>query len=397
LKLNVVEILAQSNIQIGIIFRKGLSGMKSVLKLYQNIGFNPLKRNSSTKKLLNLDSDNNIDATIQKLSGSNIYTSNMRIELYVNEKFWKKVNCFTREFLYTFICQVEYTIVKMLCYWNDVRFHLHYTRKENPNDFIKYYILTKKNAEKEELKSLNFQNEPNKNEFNNQFRSLDKETLLRIYEMNLNNQTSELENILNMLIDQDEVKISNTCNDNKISFDFNNSNLIANNEIIQETDKDIIANLSEISVNKVQNDPLPMYIISTRDCFVYDVYYIESFLNYNGRKITRKEFFFEKENFPSNLCKFINDREELRVGCVTYENFFTNEELKEIERNIDITDEESLKDLFLPETAQKSFAGKRIKRTKFFFGSRYMWTKRQLAEPNSYVGAGITTLLKVFY
>ena len=146
-----------------------------------------------------------------------------------------------------------------------------------------------------------------------------------------------------------------------------------------------------------------MYIISTRDCFVYDVNSKESVIaldiNFNNtlnkqieskpRNITRREYFFEKDNYPSNLNKFIENGREFRVGVVTYDNFFSDEELKQIERNIEITEEESLNDLFLQETAQKTFSGQKIKRTKFFFGSRYMWTKKQLAEPNSYVGAGI--------
>lgn len=40
-------------------------------------------------------------------------------------------------------------------------------------------------------------------------------------------------------------------------------------------------------------------------------------------------------------------------------------------------------------TVQPTIIGNRIKRTKFFFGYRYMWTRCQLAEPNSYVGAGV--------
>lgn len=40
-------------------------------------------------------------------------------------------------------------------------------------------------------------------------------------------------------------------------------------------------------------------------------------------------------------------------------------------------------------TVQPSIVGNKIKRTKFFFGYRYMWTRCQLAEPGSYVGAGV--------
>ena len=40
-------------------------------------------------------------------------------------------------------------------------------------------------------------------------------------------------------------------------------------------------------------------------------------------------------------------------------------------------------------TVQPSIVGSKIKRTKFFFGYRYMWTRCQIAEPGSYVGAGV--------
>lgn len=40
-------------------------------------------------------------------------------------------------------------------------------------------------------------------------------------------------------------------------------------------------------------------------------------------------------------------------------------------------------------TVQPTIVSNRIKRTKFFFGYRYMWTRCQLAEPMSYVGAGV--------
>lgn len=40
-------------------------------------------------------------------------------------------------------------------------------------------------------------------------------------------------------------------------------------------------------------------------------------------------------------------------------------------------------------TVQPSIATGKIKRTKFFFGYRYVWTRCQLAEPGSYIGAGV--------
>jgi hypothetical protein len=46
-------------------------------------------------------------------------------------------------------------------------------------------------------------------------------------------------------------------------------------------------------------------------------------------------------------------------------------------------------DNFLQMTVQPSIVSVKVKRTKFFFGYRYMWTRNQLAEPASYVAAGV--------
>ena len=40
-------------------------------------------------------------------------------------------------------------------------------------------------------------------------------------------------------------------------------------------------------------------------------------------------------------------------------------------------------------TSQVTCSGEKIRRTKFFFGYRYIWTRVQLCEPHSYVGAGV--------
>ena len=40
-------------------------------------------------------------------------------------------------------------------------------------------------------------------------------------------------------------------------------------------------------------------------------------------------------------------------------------------------------------TVQPSIVSPKLKRTKIFFGYRYMWTRCQLSEPCSYFGAGV--------
>ena len=90
------------------------------------------------------------------------------------------------------------------------------------------------------------------------------------------------------------------------------------------------------------------------------------------------------------------------VGITSYENFFSHDELLEMERNVDQTEAKCENRAFLPMTAQQTFskqgaigqnpareAKRRLVRTKFFFGYRYMWTKEQLSEPYSHVAAGV--------
>lgn len=40
-------------------------------------------------------------------------------------------------------------------------------------------------------------------------------------------------------------------------------------------------------------------------------------------------------------------------------------------------------------TAQATFTSEKVRRTKFFFGVRYIWSKQQIAEPYSNIAAGV--------
>ena len=40
-------------------------------------------------------------------------------------------------------------------------------------------------------------------------------------------------------------------------------------------------------------------------------------------------------------------------------------------------------------TGQMTCTSEKVRRTKFFFGARYIWTRQQLSEPHAMVGAGI--------
>lgn len=148
--------------------------------------------------------------------------------------------------------------------------------------------------------------------------------------------------------------------------------------------------------------PVPITLINTRDCFAYDLYVQEEHLNLGpGReKVVKKTYFFDpaiKGGYPLNYKHTLglnektdmSDLENLKVGVTCFENFFTHEEMNAMEQNIEETEQKSLRDEFLPMTAQKTFTGVTLKRTKFFFGYRYMWTRTQLQDPLSNVAAGV--------
>ena len=85
----------------------------------------------------------------------------------------------------------------------------------------------------------------------------------------------------------------------------------------------------------------------------------------------------------------MKDINNLKVGVTCYENFYSHKEMDEMEKLIEQTEQSSLRDEFLPMTAQKTFTGLTLKRTKFFFGYRYMWTRTQLQDPLANVAAGV--------
>lgn len=153
--------------------------------------------------------------------------------------------------------------------------------------------------------------------------------------------------------------------------------------------------LSHLSV------PIPITLINTRDCFAFDLKYIEEKLDCGpGRSnVIKKQYHFDPMTggYPNNFKQVLGlkagtdmkDRENLKIGVTCYENFFSPQELDDLEAQICRTEKKSLDDGFLPMTAQKTFTGTNLKRTKFFFGFRYMWTRTQLQDPLANVAAGV--------
>jgi hypothetical protein len=81
---------------------------------------------------------------------------------------------------------------------------------------------------------------------------------------------------------------------------------------------------------------LPISLIDTRDCFVFDPIVDVEKLNLGpGREnVIKKTFYFDPDVVPSNFDKYLdpaidkNDYRSYPVGCTTFENFFTHDEMK---------------------------------------------------------------------
>lgn len=65
-------------------------------------------------------------------------------------------------------------------------------------------------------------------------------------------------------------------------------------------------------------------------------------MNVNGRKFEKIDYFFEKDNLPSNYKYFQNMFPDCRVGCYIIKDFFSDEELKEIENDCWKTEQKGL-------------------------------------------------------
>lgn len=85
------------------------------------------------------------------------------------------------------------------------------------------------------------------------------------------------------------------------------------------------------------------------------------------KQVVKREFYFDPDNLPENYNLFIDEATEklfkrepeqrknphnYPVGVTTYDNFYSHEELKEIESLVERTEEQCKNRAFLPMTAQ---------------------------------------------
>jgi hypothetical protein len=283
----------------------------------------------SVKKCLNLPEKE--DDTL------NIYATQIRLELYITKKLWKYSLSSTKKLLCAFISEFESFIQKKLPEWNLNREIVHKEKKIKSNTGIYKWNKTCKCEHK-----------------------CPYITPKGLWEYKSNSRPS----------------IGKSCS--------------ICNEIQTESLENYQKGLDSIIESK--SEPNWYYLINTRDSFSYDLKIKKSHFYQNSRKITKKEFYFHKDDLPSNFKdwnKYL-EGDLVRTGVVTYHNCFTHQELLEMEQDALNTEQDFIKGRFLKNTAQPTYgAGGKIKRTKFFFGTRYMWTATQLAEKQSKIAAGV--------
>lgn len=76
--------------------------------------------------------------------------------------------------------------------------------------------------------------------------------------------------------------------------------------------------------DKSQSLKMPLYYISTRDSFAFDLVVKETFLKTKNRSFTKCEYFFDPDNLPANYGEFRKLFPNLEVGIVCYNGFYTN-------------------------------------------------------------------------
>ena len=100
-----------------------------------------------------------------------------------------------------------------------------------------------------------------------------------------------------------------------------------------------------------RNAPIPVTLINTRDCFAFDLKFIETKLNLGeGREnVIKKEYHFDPsiDNcYPDNFKKVLGlhpntdmkNIENLKIGVTCYENFWSPKELDKIEKMVEKTE-----------------------------------------------------------
>ena len=136
--------------------------------------------------------------------------------------------------------------------------------------------------------------------------------------------------------------------------------------------------------------------IALRDSFTYELIKKTTVCKANnGKDYIRTEFFFPPDSIPGNYKEIVpstcyNDKERVYpVGVTTYTCLYDESELQKIEKRVEVL-EEKISSGGLPTTSfHHSISNNVIRRTKTFFGARYLWTRAQTRRVDSDIANGI--------
>lgn len=168
----------------------------------------------------------------------------------------------------------------------------------------------------------------------------------------------------------------------------------------------------------------PLYMVSTRDCFTSDIVGEDTECDMGeGQTFRKTRWFIRSTDVPvqfdsvmDNLLRGAEDHSMeamildgiistivqsterrsnykgylLPLGVTTYNGVYTSRDLDSIEACCDKLHETALQGI-LPKECYHATASKKgsLKRTKYFFGSRYLWSREQLKSPHAKVAGGI--------
>lgn len=267
----------------------------------------------------------------------NMYATQIRMELYITRELWKSALVDTRKILCSFIGELELFVQKFLVNWNNLRDEV-FTTKIIPETELFWKHNKECGCQYSEPKI--------------QMSSFWE------YKSNVRPRTPR------------------QCPSCDLPIYAKIRNFQINLPLIMES----------------KNLPNWFYLINTRDSFSYDLKVKKSYIGSGPTRITKKVYYFHKGDLPSNYKDWEKYSEDdyVRTGVVVFKNCFSHSTLLELEKDALKTEEDFLAGKFLKNTAQPTFGSKgKIKRTKFFFGTRYLWTSAQLSEKQSRIAAGV--------
>jgi len=136
--------------------------------------------------------------------------------------------------------------------------------------------------------------------------------------------------------------------------------------------------------------PWPLHMAEARDSYSYELVTQDASCELGSRTGTKRSFFFPpRVKLPPSFNHFQRPEGNLAIGATTYINLFTDEELSRLEEEVKVLVGESEEGTLPPESFESAYVGTHRRRTKMFFGYRYLWTAEQLERPSSKIAAGV--------